>query len=406
MNRGLSPCISFVRRSGAAYMAVMLAVGGADAGPRVGPIEVNIVEFARFATTSHMSQSTSHGYNEYIAHLQNHSGRDATLLLMLKCRPYWSGEMLVSTRRVIVPKEQAMDVSIFQPPVYSDNLMVEVNVVGVRNTLSIPVNSQLCFTYPRTMGSRTPSILVSRSAPETFVSELQTAAPVLINDLPIQVWSTHWLGYSSFDGIILTESEVDEASPEVQAALRRYVECGGSIYLRGKNLPAVWTEGAEKEEDGNYLVGLGKINVMSGSEAKSWIFSIKEAIRSNLHVYIPDDIPNNPEGLLIEKGSVPVRGMFLLIVLFGIGIGPVNIFAFLDESPDLVMVECSLNCGIDVWIDLWVCLDLGRHFQPRTCGEHDLTRSTAAPCNDFRLLLLLLSVHTLLGTTLHSRYRH
>jgi len=351
MNQPLSPRRHIIRLFVAAYLIVMLAVNAANAGLRVGPIEVNVVEFTRFASTSHTNKFTLHGYNEYVVDLQNHSKEDVDVVVELKFRPYWGAELPVSVRRATVPKEQRIAVSIFQPPIYSDNPVVEVNVSGVRTPGSIAVSSPLSVTRGRFAASRASAILVSRSSPEFLVKSLDTVATVLINDLPINRWSTHWLGYSSFDAIILTDNEVNDASPEVQSALRRYAECGGTILIRGKAIPEVWSEGAEKENNNNYLVGLGKISIINGPEVMSWIFPTETSLRSGFHSYIPDDIPNTPDGLLIEKGSVPVRGMFVLIVLFGIGIGPVNLFLLARTNRRIwfwwnVPLIATLTCGL------------------------------------------------------------
>src|SRR5262249_23112452 len=52
-----------------------------------------------------------------------------------------------------------------------------------------------------------------------------TAAPVQ----PLTEWSANWLGYSRYNGVVVTGDDLRAAPAEGQDAVWRYVECGGGL---------------------------------------------------------------------------------------------------------------------------------------------------------------------------------
>src|SRR4030095_6585810 len=58
---------------------------------------------------------------------------------------------------------------------------------------------------------------------------------------PTPEWSANWVGYSSFDGVMITAEELSGAPEAVRSALWRFAECGGSlVIIGGWEIPAQW----------------------------------------------------------------------------------------------------------------------------------------------------------------------
>jgi hypothetical protein len=153
--------------------------------------------------------------------------------------------------------------------------------------------------------------------------------------LPFQgkAWSPSWLGYSSFDGVALTGKHLKEADADVKNALWQYVECGGSLLLIGEGkLPESWERTKVKGTSWTeYYPGFGQCLVFPktriraltpeqwGPIADMWdrgdqpwnkIRSAGEAQR---------DFP------VVDNLGIPVRSLFVVMLVFAVLIGPVNI---------------------------------------------------------------------------------
>ena len=87
--------------------------------------------------------------------------------------------------------------------------------------------------------------------PQVFIQRQERAAPgpglggvanFLRADLPVANWSPNWLGYSRYDGVVLTAEDLRSMPDEVRFAIGQYVECGGSLLVLGKDpqLPGKW----------------------------------------------------------------------------------------------------------------------------------------------------------------------
>src|SRR5262249_22022598 len=58
---------------------------------------------------------------------------------------------------------------------------------------------------------------------------------------PTLEWSANWVGYSSFDGVMITAEELSGAPDAVRSALWRFAECGGSlVIIGGWEIPSQW----------------------------------------------------------------------------------------------------------------------------------------------------------------------
>ncbi|MGH9834987.1 MAG: hypothetical protein ACRD9Y_18355, partial [Blastocatellia bacterium] len=191
------------------------------------------------------------------------------------------------------------------------------------------------------------------------------------SDLPAQEWSAHWLGYSRYSGVVVTSDDLRAAPAAVQDALWRYVECGGVLLVFGQwTAPQQWQarqswiaaqssssdeeaeeekpvergEGSEKtvlaaapdhkpgkNDLSTYFVGYGAVIVSGDVDASRINGEQWERIIGFWSDSQVDGLANhwninaiNRQFPVVEELGTPVRGLFLLMLLFVVVIGPVN----------------------------------------------------------------------------------
>jgi hypothetical protein len=154
-------------------------------------------------------------------------------------------------------------------------------------------------------------------------------------------WSKHWLGYTSFDGVALTGDALHGAPAEVRTALWQYVECGGTLLVVGSaELPKSWQR-AKEELPGfvRYYPGFGqclvatKVNPktqkieMAAWDPDDWRV-IAKMWQSPLGAWQQMSSPTDANRVfpIVEGLGIPVRGLFIVMLVFVIVIGPVNIY--------------------------------------------------------------------------------
>lgn len=165
---------------------------------------------------------------------------------------------------------------------------------------------------------------------------------------PVTNWSPRWLSYSRYDGIVLMQDEfefLDRGSSDLQAirmALVQYVEAGGCLLLLGGDgndnpptnaIPASWKR-LQNNQFGFQVSqpGFGLFLQKSNRDATTWdnpawIFlarcwmETEQPFMAQLNAeQVNSSLP------IIDDIALPVRGLFLLMLLFSFTIGPLNIW--------------------------------------------------------------------------------
>src|SRR5262245_38664396 len=188
---------------------------------------------------------------------------------------------------------------------------------------------------------------------------------------PLAEWGASWLSYSGYNGVVVNGDDLRSAPAPVQDALWRYVECGGVLLIFGQwTAPQQWqsrqswlsaqplpSDEEEEETDQkeaeatqkkpalttapgympgkndlrHYFVGYGMV-IVSGDvdpgriAGSQWARSIE--FWNDSHVRRMGGYWNinavNRTFPVVEELGTPVRGLFLLMLLFAVVIGPVN----------------------------------------------------------------------------------
>lgn len=193
-------------------------------------------------------------------------------------------------------------------------------------------------------------------------------------DAPVAAWGTSWLGYSRFDGIIVAAPEFDHAPEAVRTALAQYVECGGSLTVLGPcRLPETWHR--RKNSHPAYTVyypGFGECIVTADADLRRWTDArwdgfARAAIASWEQTAAPWRQPRNTSDAVrvfpvVENSTVPIRGLFLLMLGFAVVIGPVNLAVLgrrhrriwmLWTIPLISLITCAAVFGYTLAVEGW-----------------------------------------------------
>ena len=334
--------------------------------------------------------NAAHGYAEYRIAISNRSPDTAhrvTLILPKKIYRTTRNHIREITRSIVVGPSATVYVSLLQPPVplapgselgiaidgevqrkevllsggqhavvRSSTMHVSVGVgtspagpvaskgfpLLLRILISRNVNATALHVHADRLlssASSGSSSLPSSGSPRSRGSS-SPSYQIIDLGLPVSEWNTNWLGFSRYDGIIVTAEDVRQMPPDVQSALWRYVECGGALFVLGEQeLPESWgLKGSLKPELPTdaagiavYNVGFGQCVVSAAKDTKSlnqeqW----RHVVESWTKTAIPWQWDNSVEDAnrifpVVSKLGIPVRGLFLLMLLFAIAIGPVNL---------------------------------------------------------------------------------
>jgi hypothetical protein len=327
---------------------------------------------------------TSHGYAEYRIAVSNYSPdktHQVTLILPKSVFGVSGNRIREITRSVIVGPSATVHVSLLQPPV----LLASGSELGIAIDGEIQREEVLLSGGQHgRMGARVKRfplslrILISRNVDttalhlhvDTLLSPLSSisrsppgggfprsgggGAPYQTIDLglPVSEWSTNWLGFSRYDGVIVTDEDVRQMPPDVQSALWRYVECGGALLvLGGRELPESWglKESLKSELHTGagiavYDVSFGQCIVSSGLDTKNlgqsqWRWVVESWLKTTVPWRSGISVEEaNRMFPVVNKLGIPVRGLFLLMLLFVVVIGPANLIVLSHKKRRIWML--------------------------------------------------------------------
>lgn len=280
----------------------------------------------------------THGYAEYRVSISNLSARDRhQVTVTLPRQSYFGGTV---TRTVTVEPASTINASLFTSIALGGNgLGVSIDGQAQRDSVALDLAGiGYDFRYnvlisqgasARAFQSRASSVLKNPDNTEKFLAARSA--------IPAAEWSTTWLGYSSYDGVVLTADEMRGMPEPAASALTRYVECGGSLMIIGAwEAPQLWR--SEKEQDGSlstYHAGFGVCLVSENAAVeglssaqwqqvgKAWEQSQTPWARGREKAF--EFSTANKDFPVTENVSIPVRGLLLIMLVFVILIGPVNL---------------------------------------------------------------------------------
>lgn len=164
---------------------------------------------------------------------------------------------------------------------------------------------------------------------------------------PVERWSGHWLGYSSYAGLVITQADLHAMPPRVRLAIWGYVQCGGTLLLlNGKksDVPSAWQKWSR----------FGRGQTVGGSNALSSMACKAFPVGFGLCLEAPQrrvarwnnadwagfsQVCNQPIATLsmhspatangvfavVRNLALPARSLLVILAIFAVMVGPVNL---------------------------------------------------------------------------------
>ncbi len=370
------------------------------------------------------SSNSFHGYAEYRIAVSNRSldkAHRVTLILPRTSFGVSGNRIREITRSVVVGPSATGHVSLLQPPVILHGSALGVAIDGKvqKETVSLPIRQHgrdESGVRHTSIGIGTPPgapmstikrvrssyvslrILISRNVDTT---DLHTYADRLLTPfgssspspssgggptaayqtvdlgLPVSAWSTSWLGFSRYDGVVVTGDDIRRMPPDVQSALWRYVECGGALFvLGGRELPESWglQESLKSELSTDsvgiaaYDVGFGQCIVSTETDTRGlnqnqWGWVIESWLKTAAPWQWKGSVDEaNRMFPVVSNVGIPVRGLFLLMLLFAVAIGPANLIVLsrkrrriwmLWTTPVISLITCLAVFAYATFAEGW-----------------------------------------------------
>jgi hypothetical protein len=174
-------------------------------------------------------------------------------------------------------------------------------------------------------------------------------------DVPTTEWtSSHWMAYTRYDGIVVTREDLaalrrgTNDNRAVLQALWQWTEAGGTLIVLGPgsgDLPAAWQrQPIRKDGATTYRVGFGTCVITSDRNSAKWSEERWSALSlpcsqtampwsSSRSLF---DLNNSFP--VVDDLGVPVKGLFALMILFSIALGPINLVVLARKNKRIWML--------------------------------------------------------------------
>ncbi len=186
-------------------------------------------------------------------------------------------------------------------------------------------------------------------------------------------WNDNWLGYTKYDGVLITAAEFQALPEAVRNALVRYVECGGSLLIAGAwQPPPSWKQRPTPVAGlSNYRVGFGECLAIAEPNIQRWqapqLRHIRESWQMSLQPFRSSFTTVNAHEHfpVVEDVAVPVRGLFLIMLCFVVVIGPINVYLLSRKKRRIWLLATvpliSLLTCLAVWCYMLTTVTWGAH---------------------------------------------
>ena len=285
-----------------------------------------------------------HGYYEHRFIVSNSGSKVRNVRLTIYGDSGNSPALGSLSRSVAVAPRASMEVSLFQPCLSAFKHRFEIMVDGARvsgEDMGIRWGGASLFITYYSSGIQA-TVMVSKSVPGNIINFNNKKGglfkqPSDLNysyaDIPVEIWSGNWLTYSAYDAIMLTPGDISLMLPHTIAALDEYVRLGGNLVICGGNAQegAVALSGQVKRFDLGFGTKLylpenpENLDEESLKSCSSIFGETSRILREGIGQY-SDTFEINRAFPVIDTDSSPIRAFFVLLLIFTIVIGPLNLF--------------------------------------------------------------------------------
>jgi hypothetical protein len=190
---------------------------------------------------------------------------------------------------------------------------------------------------------------------------------------PVEMWSSNWLGYTRYDGIVVTAAELTAMPAGVRSALWQYVETGGFLLVLGpvepRGLSAVLEIKTDADGWKSISAGLGTCLIAPDDNYSKWRGGTFEKLATQWKATHSlweggrrTTIDAHQEFPVVEDLGVPVKSLFALMFLFTLAIGPINFLVLtrmnrriwlLWTTPAISLATCVAVFGFMIASEGW-----------------------------------------------------
>ncbi len=199
---------------------------------------------------------------------------------------------------------------------------------------------------------------------------MPSAAPRFARpEADVAAWSASWLAYSCYDGVVLTANELGRAPAGVQAALWQFAETGGTLLVLGEaKVPEGWRlRGGRSTACNVYDAGFGQ-GVVALDDYHGWPRARWAELRDGWaragapFQRVRTVVEANNDFPVVDDIGVPVRGLFVLMLVFAVAIGPVNMIVLARKNrrlwllwtvPAISLATCLAVFGYMLAVEGW-----------------------------------------------------
>ncbi|HEX9986565.1 MAG TPA: hypothetical protein VGF69_25130 [Thermoanaerobaculia bacterium] len=272
---------------------------------------------------------TYNAYYEYRFELANNGPKQHVVTLTaLTIQPYGSTRWQVSRSFVLAPRSRGVGTipQLIRAGSTAQTLLVTVD--GTPQRQAVPLNS------PSVGDQSFTAVLVGDTvSTDRLNAELQATSTANFGYVRAGTgavdWSTSWLQYSRFGGVLLTVRDWELLAPPVREALLRWSYAGGVLAFAGPApaLPVVPPDRGKSRI--NFAPnGLGGIVLLPEFDT-TFDFNDMRGLRSfwQRHIISSLETRSAVETLpLLPNQPLPATSMFSIMLVFAIVAGPVNLF--------------------------------------------------------------------------------
>ncbi len=285
------------------------------------------------------------GYYEYRIHITNTDDLPRLVELILNA----SGHVTQLSRVVQVEGKGSVTAPIYLPPVsmqsyamqvrvnnrYGGNVDLGIDLMSYRNGDTLLV-SQTLGQWVYDWQVVFPEFSEDKHGEQQRIDNMliKRFMPMVKTD-PIEAWSTNWLGYTAYAAVVISSVDYQRAPAAVISAMERYIEAGGTLIVAGDFQPAEgWFVQEEPQPFGRaYYRGFGVLLAMTEMRANESQWGQLAAFwdRSAAPFRHQDEISRSTAGggmNVVEDSRIPVNGLFVVVLIFAILVGPLNALVF------------------------------------------------------------------------------
>lgn len=308
---------------------------------------------------------SGYGYVAYRVSIVNRSKNASRIKIQIPAQTYGYGASDVisrMTRTVDLEAGAATSFQMLQPPVtmQGSGAAVYINGARQRRDVNVPIVSHMGYSAGQL-------VLVSRDVGGVIKESIDTAIEddtasgtasgvypggygyrggsifeLVREPRPLVEWGTNWLGYTRYMTVLLSENDFTSMTPELSDALRSYVLTGGTVAIvfgsAEAQVPNDWLDewpGATNANHGPAVgaldFGMGTVHLLRAEEtgqldSKQWIEQLNQWHTLAASRAAKRSTEDANRDLPIVEGQVtPARGLLLVMLIFAVVIGPVNV---------------------------------------------------------------------------------